>query len=133
MPYGTILEATKTWVLDRAAQSGITPDQLGLDAPAPSCGLEGHEMDEDCDCESVEIPDDLYQISVIFGGALEEEFLVRTMYEVNIADWIAEYNTFVCQLGVSAGKTAEDWEVTVYNYAHSSGEATVRYRVTDES
>jgi hypothetical protein len=120
MTYGIINAQTRDWITHRAEQSGIELDRLGLDAGAPECGLPGHE--------EVFIPDNLYEISVMFEGALDEEFLVQTDCEVNIADWIAEG----CRATSMLLGGERNWEVIVTEYAHDDA-GPQRYRVSSDS
>lgn len=123
MPYGTISENTRKWIELRAAQSNIPLEKLGLDeyVHTNDCPA-GVDEDEDCICNGA---DNTYEISVIFGEALDESFYVTTDYEVNIADWIAEdcANEVLKQPG-------ESWEVIV---TEPNDSGVVRYRVSDET
>lgn len=137
MTYGSMHDTTRVYLIERAKQSNITLDKLGLD---PDLSFEEAPGDE------VAIPDNLYQISVIYGGALDEEFYVQTIYEVNIADWLAEQCSLESQknyeLSVRAGiehddsslvaPAPESWEVIVQEYAYEDA-GPVHYRVTDEA
>lgn len=139
MPYGTMHTLTNEWIKQRATHSGILIAQLGLEPDLDFLECEGHESlsgaignVEYCDgsCRSTrDVPDDLHEITVIFGGALDESFYVQTDYEVNIADWIAE------QCRHEAEKQDDEtWEIIVTRPTfNDSAEDTVIYRVTDES
>lgn len=105
MPYGTISTVTRDWLVARAARDGITEDQLGLEPELP---------DLESEAEEVPIPDNLYEISITFDGALDEVFYVQTDYEVNIADWLAEQ----CA-EESAKQEGESWRIDVAFYSIS--------------
>lgn len=128
MPYGIMQESTRELITRRAAQSGIPIERLGLD---PDFDKWYDDKGEPKGGTFAEIgalfPDNLYEISVIFGGALDESFYVETDYEVNIADWIAEQ----CR-EESDKQGGEQWEIIVSSYMHDDC-GPVRYRVTDES
>lgn len=66
MPYGTIADTTREYVEQRAKESGVSVEKLAIE-------------------ESEEVT-----ISVIYEGALDEEFDMAYHYAVNVADWIAE-------------------------------------------
>lgn len=98
MPYGTIHPETEAYVLMRAEQSNVS-DRIK--------------------CED---PDGDFTISVIVGGALDEEFSISANgYEVNVADWIAELLTETV--------TDESWSVYVY----PENDNTAVYRVDNYS
>jgi hypothetical protein len=117
MTYGTISEATKLHILKRAEESGIAEFKLGLD----------FEFPEDLDFYAEQVnwnqPDNLFEVSIFAGGALDEEFTILSDYEVNIADWIAET--------LRSNEEVEDWEVLVTVWTYEGGGA-VRYRVNNE-
>jgi len=118
MPYGTALDSTRRYIEKRAAQSNISLDKIGLDGELPEVN--------DSDPEWPSVPSGTYNIAVIFGGALDEEFtLVGTLYEVNVADWIAEQ----CR-EEAANQGGETWEVIVSEFSWDEP-GTVRYRVSD--
>lgn len=117
MPYGSMHETTREYLIKRAQQSSVPLEKLGFD---PDMSFE-ESLEED-----VHAPDNLYQISVIFDGALDEEFYVQTDYEVNIADWIAEQ----CAEEATHNEGAS-WEIIVQEYAYEDA-GPVRYKVTDE-
>lgn len=121
MPYGTISEQSRAYIEYRARQSGIDLEKLGLEPEMP---------DLESEADEVPIPDNLYEISVIYAGALDESFYVQSDYEVNIADWLAE----LCRNDVAneTQSSSSSWEVIVTEYAHEDAGA-VRYRVSDES
>jgi hypothetical protein len=115
MPVGTIHKTTRELIERRAKQSNIELSRLGLEP----------DMDTWLDDEGnikAELPDNLYAITVIFGGALDEEFFVWTDYEVNIADWIAE------QCAEESRKQGgEQWEVLVTEWIPDDA-GPLRYR-----
>jgi hypothetical protein len=82
MPYGTISASTREYVESRAAESNISFGKLGID-------------------ESEEVT-----ISVIYSGALDEEFDMSSHFAINVADWIAE----------DLARMNEPWTVTVTQY-----------------
>lgn len=49
-----------------------------------------------------------FQITGIFGGALDEEFVVSGMYEINVADWLAEV--------YMSEDSPETWMIDVYQF-----------------
>lgn len=103
MSYGDILDTTRELLLRRAQQSGVPAEELGLDGSVP-------ESDDDTDW-----PDTagFFQVSVIVSGALDEEFTIGpTMYEVNIADWIADELPRDCT-----------WEIIVSEYSYEDAGA----------
>lgn len=108
MPYGNMLETTKQYIERRAAESAVSLDMLGLEPNIP----EPDEADE-----YWPDTDGIYTVAVIFGGALDEQFDIGpTIYEVSIADWIAE------QCAEEAAKQdGEGWEVIVTEYAYEDG------------
>lgn len=120
MPYGSVLETTRKWLTKRATESNISMDKLGLE---PDMSFEEYEDQS--------APDNLYEISVIYGGALDEEFYVQTIYEVNIADWIAEQCAIESRRNGTPGEPLEQWEIIVSEYAFEDA-GTVRYRVSSE-
>jgi hypothetical protein len=67
MPYGFVSDDTRTYIMNRAEQSNVS-EKVKLESEA----------------------EDAYQVSVIFEGALDEEFAVDQPYAVNICDWIGE-------------------------------------------
>lgn len=99
MTYGTMHKITKEWLIARAGQSGITEEQLGLD-PDLTPYTEGEDV----------IPDCLFEITVHFGGALDESFYVLTAYEFNIVDWLAS------QCAEESSKQEDEpWSIYCYN------------------
>lgn len=121
MTYGSVTQHTREWLTLRAEQSGISLDALGLEPDFDQWFDENDELKPD-----VELPSNLYMISVIFGGALDEEFYVLTNHEVNIADWLAED----CRNEVEK-QPGESWEIIVTEYMHEDA-GPVRYRISDE-
>ena len=118
MPYGTITKFTREYLTKRAAESNIALDKLGLDYEFP---------EEESELEKL---DNWYEISVIFEGALDEEFYVVTDYEVNIADWVAE----TCRDEHEKSQDKLGWSVTVFRAdTGDDDDPTVIYRVTDET
>jgi hypothetical protein len=76
----------------RMQQSNVDPKKVGLDV------------------EDLE-PGKMYREVVgIYGGALDEEFFLDGIYEVNVADWLAE---FYEGIALTSGSN-EDWQVEVY-------------------
>jgi len=85
-------DEVREYILERAKQSNIDPDKLDLE-PGPI------------------IPGKLYrQVTGIYAGALDEEFFMAFLYEVNVADWLAEFYENVA----SESGSDEDWQVDVY-------------------
>jgi hypothetical protein len=110
MTYGSVSEETKELLYLRAHQSNLETDKLGLNP--------------DFDYEDPESwPPNLYEISIIVQGALDEEFYVVTDYEVNIADWIAED---------LRDNNAGDFDVMVNEVMYEDA-GILKYRVTDET
>lgn len=114
MPYGTISQATEELLKRRAGEGNIPVEKLGLDPEMPSI--------------PDRIPDNLFAISVIVNGALDEDFYVLTDYEVNIADWIAEDLRETARVQESTPNAIEDWEVLVTEVVYEDA-GPVRYRV----
>lgn len=74
-----ISEATREWLYRRSNQSAIPFWKLGLDVWF------------DSDREPIGYPNgDVYHVAVFIDNVLSEDFECAGMYEVNIADWIAE-------------------------------------------
>lgn len=113
MTYGTPSPETVELLHLRAHQSGLDTDKLGLN---PEIDYEKPES----------WPPNFYSISIIVGGALDEEFDVVTDYEVNMADWIAE------SLRDDANIMAEDWSVMVHEVMYEDA-GILKYQVTDET
>jgi len=109
MPYGIASSNTIEVLEDRSGQANIDFDKLGVE---PEFDIENDDLDG------------IYQLSIIIGGALDEEFYIKTIYEVNIADWLAE--------DLRDSKIEEPWEIIVSEVAYEDA-GTVRYRVTDET
>jgi hypothetical protein len=153
MTYGSISPATKEYLEDRASETGILVDKLGLDVlvhttdcaigvaqvmsqlEIPHHAVAKSELaarkiealkwldDQDCSCDG-----DVnwsYSVSIIFGGALDEEFYVTTDYEVTIADWLADQ----CREEVRTKQPGEQWEIIVSEVGDTG---VVRYKVSDE-
>ncbi|MDP8971201.1 MAG: hypothetical protein M3N52_12050 [Actinomycetota bacterium] len=104
----------RSHVIRRAQQCGVALERLALE-PAS----------ED---------DERFLVSVIVGGALDSEFsLGDTMYEVNIADWLAErFRGNVdpaCDPSAAEGLAGgESWQIIVSDMAGDT-----HYSVSDES
>jgi hypothetical protein len=117
MTYGTMHDTTRKLIERRAAESNIELSKLGLEPDLNTWFDDEFQLKV-----GVELPANLYEISVIFGGALDEEFLVWTDYEVNIADWIAEQ----CR-EESEKQDDETWEILVSEWMPEDS-GPVRYR-----
>ena len=138
MTYGTPQAQTYAYIRTRAEQSNISVDQLGI---MPCMSVKGDEDDERWEyCmlpfnhEGVDEyepqPDNLFTFSVIVDGALDEEWNARTIYEVNIADWIKEL--LDQELDVHEGETA-DYLILVTRYAFNDvGEQVYRISSHDD-
>lgn len=87
-----------------------------------SCVAILEDYSSDCICDGS--GQDCYDIAVIVEGGLDEDFSVKTIYEVNIADWIAE----LLQEQASA-QGFGSWEVIV---TESGDSGVVRYRCSSE-
>jgi len=111
MPYGSVSEETRELLYVRAHQGNLETDKLGLNP----------DVDYD-DPESW--PPNLYEISIIVQGALDEEFYVVTDYEVNIADWIAE--------DLRDNEYVSDFVVMVHEVMYEDA-GILKYTVTDET
>lgn len=117
MPYGTVRPETREHILLRAHQSGIDVSKFTFE---PS-----FDFEDDPTVNGGVQPDDLYEFSVIYGGALDESFYMLTdVYEVNIADWIAELLRTESEADADHG----DWSVIVTEYAYEDA-GVQRYRV----
>lgn len=104
MPYGSISDDVRAFVEMRARQNNVI-DRIILEADYCENGNE-YPCDADCACE---IPDFFRTVSIIVGGALDEEFsIISGGYEVNIADWISEH--------LSSEILGEDYWVIVSDY-----------------
>lgn len=74
-----ISEATKEWLYRRSNQSAIPFWKLGLGVTFDSDG------------EPIGYPNgDVYHVAIFIDNLLSEDFMCAGMYEVNIADWLAE-------------------------------------------
>jgi len=82
MPYGSVSEETREYVEKRAGEGNVSIEKLELETS------------------------DEVTISIIWEGALDEEFDMAYSYAVNVADWIAEllYETY---------PDNSDWEILV--------------------
>lgn len=87
MPYGIIREDTLAHVVQRAQESGISPGALGLEA-----------LEEDSN---------VVQLSVIYGGALDEEFFLYADHASDVARWVGE----LCQTESEADADHADWSI----------------------
>lgn len=125
MPYGGIQKSTRDHLAKRAEQSGVPFDKLGIEVWTHQPDCNGSVAEDTCTCNGA---DNTYEITVIFGGALDEEFFVTTDYEVNIADWIAE----TCA-EEAAKQDSESWDVIVAEPGGEGATGVVRYRVSDET
>lgn len=105
---------TQEYLKRRAEQSGLKYEDLGVD---PDVSFLFHDEDEE-----VSIPDNLFTITILFDGMLEEEFYLWSDYEINVADWLAEDCERI------AGKD-EDWEVIVCPYVIDDA-PPVHYKVS---
>lgn len=110
MTYGTIHSTTRDYLTVRAIQSGLDTAKLGLD---PS----DENIDETVGCT--------FEISVVYGGALDEEFTVVTEYEVNIADWIAEQCESEAIFNLDDLEYRDEWSVEVYAAERFEGDSPV--------
>lgn len=110
MPYGTPSVETVETLHLRAHQGNLDTDKLGLN---PEIDYEKPES----------WPPNFYEISVIIGGALDEEFYVVTDYEVNMADWIAES---------LRDSHVTDFSVMVHEVMYEDA-GILKYQVTDET
>jgi hypothetical protein len=99
----------KAYIENRAKEDGLEVDVLGLDVETPE-PIEGvaHEG--------------YHEFTIIIEGAVDEEFVAYTIYEVNIVDWVAE------QLREELNEAA-DWEVVVYPLTRHDGDSP-SYRLT---
>src|SRR4051812_28788785 len=97
MPYGTVRPETRQHIESRMREEGI---------PLEAIKWEPDMFFEDSRSEDP-IPEDLYEIAVIYGGALDESFCIITCYEVNLVDWIAE----MCMTESLADADHESWSV----------------------
>jgi len=114
MPYGTPSVETVECLHLRAHQGNLDTDKLGLN---PEIDYEKPES----------WPPNFYEISIIVGGALDEEFYVVTDYEVNMADWIAE--SLRDDPNMVEGET---WQVMVHEVMYEDA-GILKYQVTDET
>lgn len=86
MPYGTASEDTKVLVARKMMnEAGVKPEHLIIEPELPS-----FEDMTDSECEEYFNKHSLYNVAVIIDGALDEEFTIEGIYEVNVADWIAD-------------------------------------------
>lgn len=89
-------------IVHAAKSAGLKPKDLGLDS-------EGNPSNQ--------AP--RFEFFVEYGGALDESFLVGyTMYEVNMADWIAQ--DLAAQ---SVRDGGESWTVEVYALPRTDGDS----------
>lgn len=144
MTYGTMHEPTRTHLWKRAKESGLDPAEMLVEpcrayppyedadgslycCVKPADHTEGRTLDVRRHRWTLlaEVTN-LYTFTVTCDGALEEEFNLLTMYEVNICDWIAETLVEDADHG-----DIEDWEVSVAPYSWSSeNPAEIKYRVS---
>ena len=133
MTYGSISPTTETYLKLRAAKENIPWEKINIDPEWDKCENANcgdiSIMDEGCeDCDGGEIqPEFLRMVSIIYSGALDEEFYIDDLYSINVCDWLAE------QLTLQGNRYGEEWEViltipypenseviyTVNNYADS--------------
>lgn len=125
MPYGSMNASTEKMLGELAVKNGWLYPQIDFD-PEPGhtadCRQKDRDHDENNTCDRP-WAENVYEISVIFGGALDESFYVGGDYEVNIADALAED----CRTE-AAKQDGESWEVLVTEADSDSG--VVRYRVS---
>ena len=140
MTYGSMHRATREYIGERLKQSNLTWSKLGIE-PCMEIEERGDELAY-CtlpnDHNSVGAPrnmrahlfllpgtqTEIYEFSIICDGALDEEFCAVTMYEVNLADWLAEH----CRKSIE-DEEIENFEVIVTNYVFDDA-GEVRYRVS---
>lgn len=115
MTYGLPQKFTNDLIEWRAFQERITKFQIA--PPLPT--------EEELDAGE-QLADDVFEVSVICDGFLDEEFTVKSMWVVNIADWIAED----CMAAKERGDI-EDFEVLVHEWNPWEAGDLV-YRTTDE-
>lgn len=85
-------QSTAQWLYKRAADGNLTIDRLEFE-PA-----EYHDEKS------------YFQITGIYDGALDEEFVVGGNYEINVADWLAEEYARCRELN------GGDWTIDVYQF-----------------
>jgi hypothetical protein len=124
MPYGLMHRSTQTFLIAHAVRSGWVSPNIDFD-PTPGHDTDCTKRDDDADCCSRPYADDVYEIAVIFGGALDETFYVGGIYEVNVADLLAEQ----CR-EEAAKQDGESWEIIV---SEPNDTGVVRYRVSSEN
>lgn len=121
MTYGIMSSSTQALLAEHAVKSGWLYPQIDLD-PTPGHEPDCKQRDDDADCCERPYAEDVYEIAIIFGGALDESFYVGGIYEVNIADLLAEQ----CK-EEAAKQDGESWEVIV---SEPNDTGVVRYRVS---
>lgn len=116
MPYGSMHGTTEDWLRKRCKESG-------LDFEA-AVHPDGQPETDGADTTGY------YTVSVIFGGALDEEFCMGpTIYEVNVADWLAEQCEYeALKQQPSPEYPKDEWEILVHRF----DDPDCHYRVTSE-
>ena len=85
--------------------------------------------------ETIDPIDSMFQVTGIFDGALDAEFHITGPYEINVADWVAE---FYEQLNNDSDDDSANWRIDVYYFfpGENDGEEDIIgdciYRLTDE-
>jgi hypothetical protein len=87
MPYGIISDDLLGHLKSRAKGNNVS-DRIDFE---PEWCANQHEYPCDIECDCAE-PEDLFTVSVIIEGALDEEFSVSSGgYESNICGWVVEF------------------------------------------
>lgn len=121
----------KQYIERRAKESHVPPEKLGL------------AIDEAPEFDYLDPSVTLYEISSDFDGAEDVHVIVTGGgYEVNIADWMAEYYQALTVTNSEGGNPPSGWSVDVTPYVkdHETGEWYTHmsqgynpdYRVTDQ-
>jgi hypothetical protein len=116
----------QTWIEQRATQGHVN-EKIGL------------AIDEAPEFDYLDPSANLYEVAGTYAGAVDFEVIVTGPYEVNVADWCAEYYAKTNQ---ETGD-GEPWEITVTPYVkddetgeyftHMSNGDMPTYKVTDET
>lgn len=103
-------QTTKDWLTKRALGSGLTIETLALEPDGEA----------------------YYEISISYGDKADEKFFLgETMYEVNIADWLAEQCRDEAQLEFAVYGEIRRWSVEVWDVDKDVQDP--HYRVASDS
>ncbi len=127
---------TKDYIQNHSRLCGIEPNKIAVDPCLEEFGDDGsityciRQENHEGDCHFVS-PDmlDIYEFFVVYDGAVDEEFYAITIYEVNVADWLAQS----CRDEVENydGEYLPTWSVEVYNFPRTEGDSP-KYKVSSE-